>query len=68
MLLDPLTGNPVDPMTGQPVPGSRGGGELLGSAIRRQLVAAVQNGRFATSASLGQVLDRVAATDYSTDG
>ena len=66
VLLDPLTGNPVDPGTGQPVPGSRGGGELMGSAIRRQLVAAVQNGRFATSASLGQVLDRVAATDYST--
>ncbi|MGX7677283.1 hypothetical protein ACSMXN_00130 [Jatrophihabitans sp. DSM 45814] len=61
--IDPLTGNPVDPVTGQPIPGHRGG-STAGAAVRQQLVTAVQSGRFNTNASLGDVLDRLIATDY----
>jgi len=60
---DPLTGNPVDPTTGLPIPG-QGGGSSAGAILRRQLVTAVRTGRYATTAQLGDVLQRVVATDY----
>jgi hypothetical protein len=65
VVLDPVTGNRVDPVTGLPVPGSGGGGESIGAAVRLQLARAVQLGRYSTSESLGHVLERVAATDYT---
>lgn len=61
--LDPQTGNPVDPVTGIPIPG-QGGGSSAGAILRQQLVTAVQTGRFATTTQLGDVLERVVATDY----